>query len=486
MPMLAFGEYRPDVSDYNGQHTRLLNNVYPRGDGYGPVPDLQVYTAALPAACRGYFYARKSDGSVQVFAGTATRLYQLDNTDFTWTEVSKGGNAYSGCVNAANWQFAQFNNLVLATQSSDPVQVFDLSTDTEFDDLAGSPPQAGSIAIVGRFIVLSDLLGNPNRVQWSGLNATTTWTSGVNQSDFQDLPDGGHVKGVAGGESGFIFQDSAIRQMVYAPGSPVIFQIQRISEDDGIYAPYSLTKAGDRIFWLSPQGFKMLVPGGYPTPIGKEKVDRTLFADIDNGNLQLLIGAHDPSSTRVVFAYKSISGTTGLFDRALAYDWILDRWSPQSLMGEYLATLSKPGVTLESLDDISGNIDTMDFSLDNFSTSTPAKLSAFATDHKLGFFSGANLEAILETAEQGGDNRRIFIRNARPVTDAPSVFVSVSGREEIEAGTAYDTETEINAQGLCPQRISTRYARGRMRIPAGQAWNFASGIEPEVALEGQR
>jgi hypothetical protein len=155
-------------------------------------------------------------------------------------------------------------------------------------------------------------------------------------------------------------------------------------------------------------------------------------------------------------------------------------------MGEYIATLSRPGVTLENLDDINGSIDDLPSSLDNFSTATPAQLSAIDSDHKLGFFTGDNLEAVLETSEQGGDGRRIFVRNARPVTDAADVFVSISGREEIETGVAFGSESEINAQGLCPQRISTRYARGKMRIPAAQSWTFASGIEPEFSVEGQR
>src|SRR5436853_306708 len=114
---------------------------------------------------------------------------------------------------------------------------------------------ASTAPVAGRFIVLSGLLSNPYRVQWSGLNDVTQWTPGVNSSDFQDLPDGGIVRGVAGGEYGNIFQDGAIRRMTFAPGSPFVFQIERIAEDRGLYAPYSLIRSGDRIFFLSADGF---------------------------------------------------------------------------------------------------------------------------------------------------------------------------------------------------------------------------------------
>src|SRR3569623_1936861 len=96
MPLLATGDYRPDVSDYEGQATRYILYVVPRGDGYGPFPSFSAYTSALPTPCRGAFYALKSDGTVVTFAGTSDRLYRLNNTDFTWIDISKGGASYSG------------------------------------------------------------------------------------------------------------------------------------------------------------------------------------------------------------------------------------------------------------------------------------------------------------------------------------------------------------------------------------------------------
>ena len=401
--------------------------------------------------------------------------------------VSKSGGSYSALPNSDQWQFAQFNNFVFAVQINSAVQVFDLTSSSAFADLGGSPPPARYIAVVGRFLVLSGLgSSTPYRIQWSGLNATTTWTAGVNQSDFQDFPDGGVVRGVAGGEYGIVFQDASIRRLTYAPGSPVVFQIDRISEEKGIFAPLSIVRAGDRVFYISPDGFQMIAPGGYPQPIGKERVDRTFFADVDTANLQLCIGASDPKGSRVYWAYKSLAGSSGLFDKILCYDSALDRWSPIAMTGEYLTTLAKPGATIESLDSISGSLDALSFSLDDVSTASLAQLSAVNSAHKLGFFTGANLEATLVTAEKGGDGRRIFVRGFRPITDAATVYGSVSARETAQAAASYSGETLVNAIGMCPQRVSTRYARGKMRIPAGTSWTYALGIEPDVVTEGAR
>jgi len=489
MPLLQYGEYKPDVSDYEAQATRNIHNVLPQGDGYGPFPDFTVFSAALPSACRGGFYAIKSDGSIATFAGTSTKLYLLDNTTFTWTEVTRSsGGDYTALSADKKWCFAQFNDLVFATQANDVLQVFTLASSTNFTAAAGSPPQASYVDVVGRFLVLSGINGNRTRIQWSGLNdvnSSASWTSGVNQSDFQDLPDGGIVRGVAGGEFGTIFQDQAIRRMTFAPGSSYIFQIERVTQDQGCYAPYSIIRAGDKIFFHSAKGFYKIEPGMLPVQIGRERVDRTFFADLDKGNLQLFVGAADPRSSRVFWSYKSNSGATGTYDKILGYDYALDRWFPISVTGEYLLGISQTGLTLESLDAISGSLDALTSSLDSYATSVTPEISQFSSSHILGFFRGSNLEATLETSEQGTDGQKLFVRGFRPITDATSVYGSASSRDTQQASATAGSEVAINTRtGRCDFRKSTRYTRFKARIPAGTSWNFMAGVEPDAEQEG--
>lgn len=66
MPLQQFGEWRPDVSDYQSTTSQNVVNVVPRGDGYGPFNSLAELSAALGATCRGAFVAYKTDGSVAV------------------------------------------------------------------------------------------------------------------------------------------------------------------------------------------------------------------------------------------------------------------------------------------------------------------------------------------------------------------------------------------------------------------------------------
>src|ERR1035438_7882568 len=109
--LLPFGDFRPDISSFKSKTSQALFNVLPRLDGYGPAPDNQPFSGMLPTgACRGYIYGRVTDGSIQIFAASATRIYQLNATTFGWIDVSLGGADYAAPSGNANWQFAQFGN----------------------------------------------------------------------------------------------------------------------------------------------------------------------------------------------------------------------------------------------------------------------------------------------------------------------------------------------------------------------------------------
>src|SRR5690349_17295629 len=87
--LVAWGDWKPDVSAYKGQHSPVITNAYPRGDGYGPVPAFAAFSGALDTACRGFFPYFHTDGTIRIFAGTATKLYLMDNTTLTFADVSK-------------------------------------------------------------------------------------------------------------------------------------------------------------------------------------------------------------------------------------------------------------------------------------------------------------------------------------------------------------------------------------------------------------
>lgn len=483
---LPFPEYRPDVNDFNGNHTQSLSGVLPRGDGWGPVQGLDTaFASALGAACRGFIYTRRNDGSIDIFAGTATKLYKLDRTAYTWSDVSKGAGTYSSVPNKGQWQFAQFGNKLIACHAAVVPQVYNIDgPGSAFADLAGSPPTAAYMTVVGRFVVLTGIVNAPMRIQWSGLDNAEEWTPGTEFSNYTDMADGGPTKGVAGGEFGVLLQEQAVRRLVYVPGATPAFQIEKIAENIGIFAPFSITRAGPNIFWIASTGFYEAGPSGPPAPIGKERVDRTILADMDTGDIRMVIGTPDPAGTRVLWAYKSGSGTSGRFDKLIAYDYMLQRWSPMlSVTGEYIGPVVQPGVTLESLP---SNLDTLLGSLDDYPVALSLKLAAVNTSHAMAFFTGSNIEATLYTSERGLDNRqRMYIRGLAPRTDAGTVYGAIAYRDDANDSASTTSETTMNTTGgWCPQRIDTRLARAKIRIPSGTSWTYAMGVEPNFVPTG--
>ncbi|MGE5165146.1 MAG: hypothetical protein ACM3IH_14130 [Sphingobacteriales bacterium] len=469
MTVIPFGELRQDVSDFRGTHTQTALNVVPHGDGYAPIGKHTLSYSALASACRGFFTAYKADGTKIMFAGTATKLYSA--TSSSWTDRSKGAGSYTTLNSGENWQFAQFNNFVFAVQANTTPQVYDLTSSSAFADLGGSPPNAKYITIVDRFVVLGGLASpNGNRIQWSGLNATTTWTSGVTLSDFQDLPDGGLVRGLSGGATtGYIFSDRAIRRMTFAPGSPFVFGIDVIARDEGLIAPYSLCQAGDKIFYYSQQGFKMLQPGQSSKPIGKEKVDRTVGSNITTTLINQMVGSPDPANTRVVFGlnFNSVGGIP--IDTFYFYDWALDRWTTASVSAQWLHNGVHAGAV---------------------NSTGPAETFLVCNNSNIiGTMTGTFLEATVATAELEDDTRRMFAKGFRPLTDATSLFGKLQFRNYLSDTTASTTETSVNSIGEIEQRKAARLIRAICRIPASTSWTFISGVEvmpEEAAKEGKR
>jgi hypothetical protein len=486
MPTLQIGDWRPDVADYQQQYSKTITNVVARGDGYGPMRTFQAYADALPAACRGAFVAYNLDGTVSIFAGTATKLYKMSNADLSWDEVTRtvGGN-YT-LANTDQWQFAQFGDVVIAVNQNDAPQKYTLSSSTDFEVLGGSPPQGKFVAVISQHLVISGILNDPDKIQWSGLNDIETWTLGTDGADSQNFQDGGGVQGVAGGEFGVVFQTQAIRRMVYV-GGDITFEFERIVDGEGLVAPYSLINAGARIFFLGSSGFQSITAGQYPVNISKERFYRTFLAEWDNGSPQLMLGANEAESSRVWWFYKTEGAASGLFNRAIGYDWALDRpFYINGISGEYVAALAQPGVTLDGLESLGfTDLDAMTISLDDFSASGGVMLGLFDSSHQLGFLTGANLEATVDTSDYAFD-RRYTVTAQRPITDADEVYGSFSIRQKVSDSVTQTTETAMNSVGFCPHHSDTRMARFRLRIPAGETWTFVTGTEPVAVTTGQQ
>jgi hypothetical protein len=497
MPIVPFSEWSPDKADIGNPGETVALNVFPKsGGGYGPVADIMEFSGALTARCQGAFAAKDDAAGVYNFAGDATKLYKLGDATYANTSRTAG---YTTSAEEA-WKFCQFGQKVYATNFSATIQSYTLGTSSLFQDITGGAPKARHMAVVDPGFLM---LGNtddtsdgavPNRVWWSAYgNPDSFPTIGsaaaqTAQSDFNDLPAGGWIQavlGAVGGAAGAIFCESAIYRLDFEGGGTV-FRFTNVERSRGTPAPNSVINVGAFAAYLGDEDF-YIFDGTQSVPIGTGRIAKTFFADLNQNYFSRICGAVDPINKLLVWAYPSIASQAGNPDTIIAFNYAEKRWSKASINCEFLFRSLSSGYTLEGLDALGYTLDTLPFSLDSRAwTGGSIILGAFSTNHKLSLFTGSNLQASIETGEFENNGQRFYVSGVRPMVDGGTPTVSIGYRSSPQGSVSYTTATSPGDDGICLQRISTRYGRAKVVIPAGSTWTHAVGVQPYMKTEGMR
>ena len=297
------------------------------------------------------------------------------------------------------------------------------------------------MTVVRDFVVAAHLDsagGNlPYRVQWSDLNDETNWTSAptspASQSDYQDIPDGGHITGIRGGEFGLILMEKAIHRMSYV-GTPFIFQFDNISREKGCIASGSVSQYQGLTFFLSDDGFYMC-DGQQVAPIGAEKIDRFFFNDADP-DFTTLSSAVDPVRKLVLWNYKSKFAERKL----LVYSFTTKKWSVMMANSDYISDATTSSVTVEQLDSINASLDALSVSLDSNLYTGGKYFLGGTSGTKVVTFSGANKSATIETGDISTGGRSL-VTLARPQVDNGSATVALASRTLLNEGVTFGTAT---------------------------------------------
>jgi hypothetical protein len=477
---LNFGEWKPDqpVLGYGDAEFYDAKNVFPAIHGYQPFKDITEYSTALTARCQGAFSLRDNSGTTATYAGDATKLYLLSSATFTDASRLVGG-AYATPTDN-QWRFAKWGNTVIAVNGADNPQSITVGT-ANFALLAGTPPVARHIGVVRDFVVMGNITGAQNRIQWSSSNNSTSWATGVNEANQQDIPDAGKVQAIIGGAVGYVFMERQIIRMTRSP-SPVTFQIDVVESNRGALAPYSVVALGQNAIYLSQDGLYMF-DGNQSVPLGAEKFDRTILSELNFSALDRVTAAIDPYNKVYLMAYPTGSSTTP--NKLLIYKWDTQRASYAVLDIEILMQLFPLGVTLEGLDAYSASIETLTPSMDAaIWQGGQLTMGVFSSAHKLGFFTGSNLAATMTTQEvQPNPEGRAFISEMVPLIDTTQATVAVATRETQQATASYTPENNIASTGSIYTRASGRYFRTRVTTPAGASWTYCQGVDiPQAAI----
>ena len=471
---LQFKDWLPDLPDNSGS-LNDAKNVYPVGIGYSAFPSAAEYSNSASENLNSVFVA-KFGTTVEVFAGSATKLFKLNLSTLALTDVSKSG-GYSG---SGVFKFEQFGGVVLACNGTEKIQAWTIGTSTAFADVAAAAPAPKDIAIVRDFVFAVNIGATPDKVNWSDINDETDWVSGsTSQSDFQIIPDGGNIQAVTGGEFGLIFLEKSVTRASYV-GSPLFFQFDTISNGQGCLEGNSVINYGNLSFWLSDDGWYSS-NGEAVTNIGLEKVDRFFFNRVDMTKLSTINAAVDPVKNLVIWNFANTSGNREL----LIYNWELQKWSRAETTSDVVGTMASITTSLEGLSSVFGytDIDSMPASLDSRLFIGDKFLLAGTKGNKIVTFTGTPITPQLITTDvEVGYNSVATL--ARPQIDNGTAQVAVASRRELDDNIEFSAFVPATTEGRCSLRSAGRYHRFNVQ-PTGN-WEIAMAVDVDLKPQGNR
>lgn len=337
---------------------------------YGPLPSLAQYsTNALEGNCIGMGFGEDSSPLNHIFAGTSTNLEILTAGSFTWSDVT--GTTYAAAA-GESWRFAQYDNLEIATDYSDPIQVYDMIAGGAFGPLTPGPfdsgnnqaaPNARHMAVAKTFLILlntNDPVGgaNPARVWWSAAGAPEGVVSGgmtgwpvpgsalaqQTQSDYNDLvgPQGqgtGLAPNLASCDCA-VFFERGVFTMFYV-GPPDIFNFYPASAVRGCPASNSIVVLGGIAYYYGEDGWYAF-DGSQSTPIGANKVDLWFAANVDPSAYNLIVGAPDIANKAIIWIFRSVYAPTATQDQLLIYRWDIQQWTTGAVATQWIARTPVP------------------------------------------------------------------------------------------------------------------------------------------------
>ena len=317
---LPFGPWRPDIAPLlNQRGLTVARNMFPKAGGYRPINALSNLTGAtaLSARPRGAISGVDGGGSGFLFAGDATKLYE--QTDSGMTDRSRTPPYILGTTD--RWDFAKFGNTIFASTPSDDMQYYTLGSQVAFQKVENAP-RARHIAVVDDFLMTGNIYDPvsgvlPEDLSWSAIGQPLNWPelgsdAAVSvQADRQTLRGGGGlIQDVVGGaEVGAAFQEKAIWRVDHIGGREV-FRIKRMEDSIGMLVAHSAVAFEREVFFIAEDGFR-LFDYTKSRSIGKDIVNRTFLADLDQIYIDRVWTAKDPDETVIWIAYPGAGNTAG-------------------------------------------------------------------------------------------------------------------------------------------------------------------------------
>ena len=477
MARTIFGEWKPDQPAHLNDGLVTADGVYPIANGYAPLPSFTAMgNGTLAGRCVGAGSYRYT-GQPYLFAATLTNIYTYSTSGYASVASAMASTQTIGV------RFCPYGGFMMATNGVDAIKKFDPASPSAMTTLGGSPPTARFLAVVRGSLIAGYAGGSPLRVAWSDVGNPANWTAGgSSQAGQYDMPSGGDITGVTGGEFAVIYQERRIVRMTYTADS-TIWEFAEIATDIGCIAPKTLASFGRVSFFWSNKGF-MSCDGTTVQPIGSEKVDRYFQNLTNTAYFDYVSAVVDPRHSLYIVSVPSANPT----NTVIIYNYAMGRWSSATLPTEYMFSALSLSTSLEDLDTIYGaSLEGVPLSLDSSALLGGSPLLLlFDASHRLGSLSGSNMAATFTDAiREQAPGYSARIKGIRPLTDASALTVSILGQNSLADAPTQSNYTFRTTHGVFRTRENWSLTQVRLSLLAGASWTFMQGFDADVQQGGK-
>ncbi len=367
---------------------------------------------ALAATCTGAAVVTKLDATRKIFAGTASKLYELSSG--AWVDRSKAG-GYSGGADS-RWSLTQFGDSTLAANGADPIQK---SSSGAFASISGAPT-AEIVFSVGAFVMALNTIDGAYGTQpdrwwccasyddsdWTP-SVTTLATTGRLVSAPGPILAGGRL-----GEYAVVYKQRALYLGQYV-GSPSVWDFQQVPGGDaGCVGKNAWCDIGAAHFFVGTDNLYVF-DGTRPQAVGIGAVRNWFFSAVNPVYLYKIQCVYDRKANAVWIFYPSEAST--VCDEALVYHLATQQWGRATLTVEAALDYISSGATIDGMDSISATIDGLSsYSFDSqYWISGGRSLSVVNSSHQLQLLSGNTVTSGFTTGDIGDDETVSLLQSFR-------------------------------------------------------------------------
>ena len=479
---IPFIEWLPDRQSTNNRGLEVAKNCLATIDGFRGYPSfVQQSTNAINGVAKGLVSGEDGNGTSFTFVGDETKLYRY-KSDNSFEDVSKAGDY----TTVDFWDFALFEDRVIATGYNDAIQSYVLGTSTDFADLSASAPQARYVTTVRDFVLAANTIDSgdgavPYRVWNSARADPTDWVvSAQTQAGFRDIYDSGPVTQAVGGSFGTVFTTGGVHRFTFV-GPPRTWQVDEIGNGIGCVIPGSVVKRIESkgelayIYFRSADAF-CVTDGSTVREIGNERVNQWFADNFDGTKADQVTSGVFGIKDCVVWSFPS-TRATGLNDSYIAFNYSSNKWA----YGEIDVTqLGNTRTSATLLDEISDKVDDVTTPVDSSIWAGGDNVFG-AIDHNgfLGTFVGPNLSPEFVTGDYRMGAGRTRVGRIWPDIDG-TITTAVSYGETPRQLGAFSAESSLRRGFTSHRGLTITNNLFAIRAKSDSAFTEAKGMTVEL------